>query len=543
MEVPGAGPGVVESMLQLSVRYDAEWVVASVAISATAAYLALTLVDRMRAAGADAHRLFWRIAGAVAMGGGIWSMHYLGMLAVQLPFPVFYDWRVVAFSALIAMVTSDVVLERIGSGGSSPGHTLATAGWMAAGVGAMHYTGMAAMRSRAMEVYAPSLVVLSLVAALAFAWASLTIAVRAGLGRQRYRLPWRITSAIAMGIGVAAMHYTAMATVTFHDMGVEPSLAHTVVVGTLGRAGLALVTLLVLGVALTGAWLDERRIERLSEFNAKLRQAHEQLRESHRELREAHDELHHTHQRLHDAHEQLYNSNLQLQILNDELRRTNEDLEQTQEELLKTQAQLCEMNADLGDLSTRDSLTGVHNRRHFDHSVNTEVRRAARRNGPIALLMVDIDHFKELNDTFGHQYGDICLKRVAEILASVPKRGYDVVARYGGEEFAVLMPEARTEGAARAAETIRRRVQQMELPVPEGHTQAPAVTVSVGVCMCWPRIGEATDHLVQEADKALYRAKHLGRNRVEVASVLEVDSAAGSANALAVESATETASA
>ena len=470
-------------MSELTVRYLPWLVVASVATSIAAAYAALTLADRMRASTTVWQRRAWLAGGSVALGGGIWSMHYLGMLAVQLPVEVRYYWPTVILSALMSVAASAVVLKQISHTETTQRRLMLSALLMATGIGGMHYTGMAAMRSRAMEVYQPWGIVLAVVAAAIFAWTSLMIAARATNCTRCRTILRRLLASTLMGIGIAAMHYTAMATVTFHDMGMAPSFAHTMRVGLLGESGVGLVTAFVLIGTLAGAAFDESRITALREANEELRKAHEQLSDALNQLNAANDE----------------------------------DLEATQQELLRTQASLCDMNLDLNELSIRDGLTGVFNRRHFDRMLSTEFRRALRRQGPVALLMIDVDHFKNLNDTHGHQYGDDCLKRIATMLQEVPLRGYDLVARYGGEEFVVLMPESTPEGATRKAEEIRQAALALKLRNEGNPAAGGIVSISVGVCVLWPQPGDHPDLLLHEADTALYRAKRSGRNRVEVA--------------------------
>ena len=160
-----------------------------------------------------------------------------------------------------------------------------------------------------------------------------------------------------------------------------------------------------------------------------------------------------------------------------------------------------------------DGLTGIPNRRRFDERLDAEIRRAWRSRLPLALLMVDVDHFKAYNDSFGHPEGDACLRAVAGALARAAKRPGDLAARYGGEEFAVLLPATTLPGALDVAEVARQAVLALRLP---HSTEAGMVTVSIGVATLPPgRSRDAGLHLVQAADKALYEAKRLGRNRVQ----------------------------
>jgi diguanylate cyclase (GGDEF)-like protein len=163
-------------------------------------------------------------------------------------------------------------------------------------------------------------------------------------------------------------------------------------------------------------------------------------------------------------------------------------------------------------MAMADALTGVGNRRHFDEQLATEMRRARRQASNIALLLVDVDHFKRFNDSFGHQEGDTCLRMIAETIGRFIRRPGDMLARYGGEEFAVLLPDTDLNGALALAENIRAAVQgTAQLLAPDGHT----VTVSIGAAAEVPRGEDSTGAaLIAAADRALYAAKAAGRNTV-----------------------------
>ncbi len=182
--------------------------------------------------------------------------------------------------------------------------------------------------------------------------------------------------------------------------------------------------------------------------------------------------------------------------------------------------QLESANRRLHALAITDGLTGVANRRGLDAALATEWRRVGRDNSHMALLLVDIDHFKSYNDCFGHQAGDDCLRRIAVCLeASACRRPGDLVARYGGEEFAVILPGADRFGAIDVAERLRDAVQALQLPHPGSPTGL--VTISIGVASAHLTDEWAHDprRLIALADRELYRAKQAGRNRVRCARV------------------------
>ena len=164
--------------------------------------------------------------------------------------------------------------------------------------------------------------------------------------------------------------------------------------------------------------------------------------------------------------------------------------------------------------SIRDPLTGLFNRRYLEESFNLEIIRAARTKAPIAVLMVDVDHFKRFNDSFGHEAGDVVLKAVGETLAANVRRG-DIACRYGGEEFTVVAPGASLEDAAKRAECVREALAAIKV-VHQGRALGP-ITCSIGVAS-HPAHGTVPADIIRAADEALYRAKQNGRNRVEQAS-------------------------
>lgn len=168
----------------------------------------------------------------------------------------------------------------------------------------------------------------------------------------------------------------------------------------------------------------------------------------------------------------------------------------------------------LTGLVSRDSLTLVANRRAFDERIQVEWKTANRHKTPLSLLMIDIDNFKSFNDTYGHQAGDHCIRRVAQVIGKSVLRGTDFVARYGGEEFSIILPATDARGAHTVAERVRHHVQLLRLM----HKTSPAseyVTVSVGVATALPsKEGSSIQELIEAADKALYRSKNRGRNCV-----------------------------
>lgn len=163
--------------------------------------------------------------------------------------------------------------------------------------------------------------------------------------------------------------------------------------------------------------------------------------------------------------------------------------------------------------ATTDSLTGVANRRMFEERLNNEWTRAIRTGDFIALLMLDVDHFKAYNDEFGHPAGDTLLRRIAQTILAIEHRSTDLLARYGGEEFAYLLPGASVEDAVRIGEMIRSQIEKMH-EEPENSVHC-AISISIGCATLSPTTGALPEMLVCSSDEALYRAKRNGRNCVE----------------------------
>ncbi len=169
-----------------------------------------------------------------------------------------------------------------------------------------------------------------------------------------------------------------------------------------------------------------------------------------------------------------------------------------------------------------DGLTGIANRRFFDERLLAEWRHVQRHQRSLAILMIDIDHFKGYNDHYGHQAGDNCLRRVATTLGASMQRAHDLAARYGGEEFICMLPECDLQGAITKAEALRAAVAALEIP----HAASPTgdrLTLSIGVAATIPPSQASPDTLVAAADAQLYLAKQAGRNRVRAAPSLGCD--------------------
>ena len=201
-----------------------------------------------------------------------------------------------------------------------------------------------------------------------------------------------------------------------------------------------------------------------------------------------------------------------LQMLND-AKKTNEKLKKSVIKHQELEKSLRASNKQLELLSTLDGLTGIANRRTFEKFLEREWKSSMRHTQPATAIMMDIDFFKLYNDTYGHQAGDDCLKKVARTIEKSLRRPGDLVARYGGEEFVAILSDTPKKGAFGLAEKVRASVEALEIP----HQASPVnkfVTISLGVASRVPERGDASSILISEADQSLYKAKQEGRNRV-----------------------------
>jgi two-component system cell cycle response regulator len=196
----------------------------------------------------------------------------------------------------------------------------------------------------------------------------------------------------------------------------------------------------------------------------------------------------------------------------DELSREEQRMLETVSAHASTTLANARLFARMEEMATTDGLTGAVNRRRFQEQLTASLQRAARFGRQVSVLMVDADHFKSINDTYGHPVGDLVLKRIARLLKAEARRT-DVVARYGGEEFVVILDETGLDGAAQVAERIRERIEAETI---QGDFGRVKVTASLGVAT-WPAHAETQELLLERADQALYEAKRRGRNRVVAA--------------------------
>jgi diguanylate cyclase (GGDEF)-like protein len=181
-------------------------------------------------------------------------------------------------------------------------------------------------------------------------------------------------------------------------------------------------------------------------------------------------------------------------------------------QLIERERELVTTNERLTVIASIDMLSGLANRRGFQSRLDFEWMKAQQHGGALSLLMIDVDHFKLFNDSYGHPEGDVCLARLGETLAGIAAETMGFAGRYGGEEFCLLVPNIDSRRALEIGETVRAAVQELAMPHCTSHYQT--VTVSVGVACARPNDKQQPGDLIEAADAALYAAKHRGRNAV-----------------------------
>lgn len=414
----------------LNISWDPVLIAISYLVAFIASFVALDSAGKIPLSSRKA-ALFWRIAGGVTLGIGIWSMHFIGMLSMQMPMMMSYDLWLTLASLGVAVVASATVLNIAVAGKKlSPFRLIFATAILSAGVVSMHYIGMAALMQDGSIIWDRRLVGLSVVIAVVASGTALWLAFRLRDKRKGVFID-RIIAAFVMAAAICAMHYTGMSAAQFQEM------AHTLP-GGIGELGLSIwvsvTTLCLLGVMLIISLIDSHR--RTSRLTDNLHQLNRQL-----------------------------------------------------------------------ELQARfDALTGLANRHQMDLRMQDCLRSALLSKKPFAVIFLNVDHFKRVNDTWGHGVGDELLIAVAQRITARLTREM-TLARLGGDAFILLVPECDDD---RLNALVTALLEDVRRPLSIcGHTLS--TTISAGVSL-YPQDGETLHELKLKADAALHRVKEEGRN-------------------------------
>lgn len=414
-------------------HYDSLLVLISLLVAILASYTALDMAERINSTQQKGAAL-WLAGGAFAMGVGIWSMHFIGMLSFRLPIALGYDLTLTIASLAIAVIASGFALWRISQPTLPIRALCVSALLMGVAIAAMHYTGMAALRMAPGIDYDPLLFSLSVLIAIAASGAALWIAFTLRKNRPHMKRA-RALAAVVMGVAIIGMHYTGMAAANFPVGSICTAASEGILPGWLALV-VIIVTLSVLAIALLTSVLDAR-------------------------------------------------------------------LESQTSLLAKS---LAVANQELTQRALQDNLTKLPNRTLLEDRLNQILHKAERTHSRFAVMFLDLDGFKAINDSLGHHIGDMLLIEVAQrIRGSI--RAQDTAARLGGDEFVLLIEVVEPEDAASVADKLCNIINQ---PFDIGlHTLG--VSASVGITI-YPDDGKTPHDLLVNADAAMYHTKSTGRN-------------------------------
>lgn len=385
----------------------------------------------------------WRWIGAACLAGGIWSTHFISMLAFQAPIAIHYEVFMTVASLLIAMVASLFAMQTLSHAQLHFHQYLVASIWMGLGIALMHYVGMSAMRSEAQVYFSGALFGLSVAIAIGASLAALLLShyLRSGSGMFHQLLKYG--ASLVLGAGILSMHFTGMAAMQLLlPTGAVPPLPIDNNPMQLGLS-VAVITLLVIGSSISAALADKK-----------------------------------------------------LQHKERDLRRVNTLL-----------SELDQARASLQQVAHYDALTSLLNRRGFNQIFAEKLAQKSLDGGMLAVIFLDIDHFKRINDSLGHDAGDELLTVLAGHIKSSVRSHNDVVARFGGDEFCILINIHHRDEARHMAQRI---MLKMKEPI-ELAGRRMVMTTSIGISV-FPEDGTTSEELLKTADLALYQSKDGGRN-------------------------------
>ncbi|AZE59812.1 MULTISPECIES: putative bifunctional diguanylate cyclase/phosphodiesterase [Pseudomonas] len=412
-------------------------------VACAAGFGTLDMAERVGHVEDPTARRHWCWLGAGCLAGGIWSTHFISMLAFQAPVAIHYELLTTFASLLIALIAALLAMQTLSHAHLRLHQYLVASVWMGLGIALMHYVGMAAMRSQA-QVYVESRLFMASVAiAIGASLAALLLSSYLRNGAGVFHQLLKYAASLVLGAGILSMHFTGMAAMQMlvpNDADLSlPADNNPIQLGL----SVAVITLLVIGSSISAALADKK-----------------------------------------------------LQHKEHDLRRVNALL-----------SELDQARASLQQVAHFDALTNLLNRRGFNQIFAEKIVEKTRNKGMMAVIFLDIDHFKRINDSLGHDAGDQLLTVLAGHIKSSVRSHEDVVARFGGDEFCILINIHHRDEARHMAMRI---MQKMKEPI-ELAGRRMVMTTSIGISL-FPDDGQSCEELLKTADLALYQSKDAGRN-------------------------------
>ncbi|WP_305729721.1 bifunctional diguanylate cyclase/phosphodiesterase [Pseudomonas sp. PDM26] len=427
----------------LNCTHDPFLVLLAYLVACVGSFATLDMAERVAHAEKSASQTLWRWVGSGCLAGSIWAMHFVGMLAFQAPIALHYQPPVTVFSLTIALLAAWLAMHTLSLPELSLRRCLTASIGIGLGIATMHYVGMTAMHANASVYYHPGLFALSIAIAIGAALAALLLAWYLRDGAGMLHQLIKYCASLLLGAGILSMHLTAMA--AFNLVLPEGSLPAQS--GDHSQLQLALtvavMTLLIIGSSISAALADKK-----------------------------------------------------LQRKDNDLQRVNSLL-----------SQLDQARRSLQQVAHYDALTNLINRRGFNQVFAEKLIEKSNKGGMLAVMFLDIDHFKRINDSLGHDAGDELLKVLAGHIKSSVRSHEDVVARFGGDEFCLLIDLHDREEARHMAQRI---MLKMKEPI-ELAGRRMVMTTSIGISL-FPEDGKTCEELLKNADLALYQSKGRGRN-------------------------------
>lgn len=547
-------------LITLDKSYNFYLVIISVFIAVIASYTTFGISERIQASDTKFKQVLWALFGAATMGLGVWSMHFIGSLALQIPIPVSYNLNFIVLSVLPAIFASSVVLWVMNQNTFNYPRLLFCGLLLGSGIGAMHYTGMAAMELNAKMVYLKTMFVLSIVVAVFLATIALSIkykAAKGGLVKYQFINLKQSLSALVMGLAISGMHYTAMQAVVFIPVapsGNQMAGVDTVVMSVI----ISIAVFLVLIVALLVPYLLRfKEMARTLQKNADDLNIAAIAFQTHDAIMVTDDQyniirvnsaftriigytevevLGQTPNLLKSGkHDELFYEAFWNTLLEDGEWRGEFWNRRKSGEIFPVRASISAVKNDLNKvthyvsffsditdfklaekeiekLAFYDPLTNLPNRRLLYERLNHELTIARRYQRAGVLFFLDLDLFKNINDSLGHSVGDQILIETAKRL-QVLLRDSDTAARLSGDEFVILASAQdgiHTDLKEQAHAVANKIINAIHSPY-YIENQELYITTSIGITL-YSGIAETVESLLQRADTAMYQAKEAGRN-------------------------------